>query len=411
MKRSISQILFSLFFIAQTNVYAQTAPAQQGRTYQSQQSGSGYTSVRSTRIIQRRNPYAVQTAPATTPSSPSPAATRNPYVQQYGITNINSSSSIVNSGNPQASIPAKNGSSKDKGYTYRDTISVDGVKRTYNVHLPAGYRTKRAMPLVFCFHGLHLTGQIMMMMTNFNSTADRNGFIVVYPDGIGQAWDDGRHNRGVDDIGFVSAMLQKIGTNVGVDRRRVYASGISNGGYFSQLLACAMPERIAAIGVVGATIMQQAASECHSARPMPIMFFLGTSDPLVAWGDGNSRSLGDLGDLVGVSGIGSLDSAIARYGGLMPVPELINFWTTHNHCPSTTPYTSLEPDKDPSDGTRVKKESYGSSNNEVVLYRIEGGGHTWPGGLPYAPSSVAGKISQDIDACELLWQFFKNKAR
>lgn len=409
MNRAFLLSMLAVLLAPQISVSAQTTQSQQTRRdYQSQRGGSGYTSVRSTRIIQRRNPY-IQQAPPATPAIP--VVPRNPYVQQYGITNLSGTPNTLKTASPQQLPAAVKTSTKEKGYTYRDTLSVDGAKRTFNVHLPPGFRTNRSMPVVFCFHGLRLTGQLMMMISNFNSTADKNGFVVVYPDGIGEAWDDGRSNRGHDDLGFVSAILQKLTTTVGIDRRRVYASGISNGGYFSQLLACAMPDKIAAVGVVGATMMQQAASQCHSNRPMPIMFFLGTSDPLIAWGDGNGRNLGDLGDLVGVSGIGSVDSAIARYGGLLSVPEILNFWTTHNHCPSGTPYSSTEPDRDPSDGTRVKKESYGSSNNEVVLYRIEGGGHTWPGGFPYAPASVAGKISQDIDACDLMWQFFKNKSR
>jgi polyhydroxybutyrate depolymerase len=302
-----------------------------------------------------------------------------------------------------------------KGYSYQDTISIDGMNRTFQCHLPVGYRSLKNMPVVLVFHGLQLNGSLMMFISQFNPISDKNGFVVVYGDGVGKAWDDGRGGRGVDDIAYVCKVIDKVATTVSVDKRRVYACGISNGGYFSQLLACAIPDRLAAIGVVGSTLTQQAANQCHSNRSMPIMFFLGTNDPLIAWGSSGagtaSGELGELADMVGISKIGGVESALARYGGLLPVPEVIDFWTGHNHCSSSHPYSTMEPDRDPKDGTRVRKESWGSSGSEVVLYRIEGGGHTWPGGFPYASSGFAGKISQDINASELMWQFFRTHSR
>lgn len=303
---------------------------------------------------------------------------------------------------------------KNRGYTYADKVNIDGMNRTFQCHLPAGYKNLKNMPLVLVFHGLQLDGLTMMYLSNFNPVSDRNGFVVIYGDGIGKAWDDGRGARGYDDVGYVSKVIEKISNTVSIDRRRVYACGISNGGYFSQLLACAIPDKLAAIGVVGSTMLQQAANRCHSNRSMPIMFFLGTGDPLVAWGSAGSGTangeLNDLVELVGANKIGGVDSAMARFGGIIPVPELIDFWTAHNHC-SSNPYTTMEPDRDPKDGTRVQRQTWGSSGSEVVVYRIEGGGHTWPGGFPYAGREFAGRISQDINASELLWQFFKTKSR
>ncbi len=304
---------------------------------------------------------------------------------------------------------------KQKGYTYQDTISIDGMSRTFQCHLPVGYKSLKSMPIVLVFHGLQLNGSLMMFISNFNPVSDRNGFVVVYGDGVGKAWDDGRGGRGVDDVAYVCKVIDKVASTVSVDKRRVYACGISNGGYFSQLLACAIPDRLAAIGVVGSTLTQQAANHCHSNRSMPIMFFLGTNDPLIAWGSSGagtaSGELNELVELVGASKYGGVESALARYGGLLPVPEVIDFWTAHNHCTSNNPHTTNEPDKDPKDGTRVRREAWGSSGGEVVLYRIEGGGHTWPGGFPYASTGFAGKISQDINASELLWQFFRTHSR
>lgn len=302
-----------------------------------------------------------------------------------------------------------------KGYTYQDTVSIDGMNRTFQCHLPPGYKTLKNMPVVLVFHGLSLNGSLMMFLSQFNPVADRNNFAVIYGDGIDKCWDTGQSGRGVDDVGYVCKVIDKIANTVSIDKRRVYACGISNGGYFSQMLACAIPERIAAIGVVGSTIMQQAANGCHSNKPMPVMFFLGTSDPLISWGSSGASTangeLNELVELVGANKFGGVDSALARYGGLMPVPEMIEFWCAHNQVGAAHANITNEPDKDPRDGTRVRREAYGSSGREVILYRIENGGHTWPGGLPYASSGFAGKISQDINASETLWQFFRTHSR
>lgn len=310
-------------------------------------------------------------------------------------------------------VPTKGDSTK--GYTYQDTVSIDGMNRTFQCHLPPGYKSLKNMPLVLVFHGLQLNGSIMMFLSQFNPVADKNHFAVIYGDGVGKAWDDGHAGRGIDDVGYVNKVIDKVANTVSIDRKRVYACGISNGGYFSQMLACAIPDKIAAVGVVGSTLMQQAANGCRSNRPMPIMFFLGTGDPLIAWGSSGSgtasEELNELVDMVGASKYGGVDSALARFGGLMSVPDMIEFWTNHNQCGSARPYISNEPDRDPKDGTRVRREAYGSMGREVILYRIENGGHTWPGGLPYAPSGMAGKVSQDINASETLWQFFRTHSR
>ena len=132
-------------------------------------------------------------------------------------------------------IPAKN--DKNAGYTYQDTITIDDMKRSFQCHLPPGYKVLKNMPLVLCFHGLGLNGNLMAFISQFNTVADRNGFAVAYGNGINNAWDDGRGGRGIDDVGYVCKVIDKVAATVSIDKRRVYACGISNGGYFSQLLA------------------------------------------------------------------------------------------------------------------------------------------------------------------------------
>ncbi len=308
---------------------------------------------------------------------------------------------------PQTQTGDRQQKTQGRSYDFTDVVTVDGGKRPFSVHIPASYDRTKPTPLVLVFHGVGMTGQMMIPVTGFNGLADRNNFIVVYGDGVGHRWQDGR-NGNADDIAYVNAILTKLPRTVNIDTRRVYAAGLSNGGYFCQLLACALSDKIAAVGVVASTMMDNASSQCTSGRPMPIAFFLGTEDPLIPWGDGRVKDLGKLGEALGLSSIGSIDSSLARYGGLLNVKEMMDFWTSHNRC-SIQPRTTYEPDIDPNDGTKVKKESYGSGSNEVILYSIEGGGHTWPGCLAFP--KMTGRITRDIVASDLLWAFFAAHSR
>lgn len=321
----------------------------------------------------------------------------------------------ANQPNPSAATaaPAHGQQSQQKGKSYHfvDSVMVDGLQRQFQVHVPPGYDRSKPMPVVLIFHGLHMNSTMMMGMTGFNPVADHNNFIAVYGDGINNRWSDGRTSSGVDDIAYVTSLLDKLAKEVNVDRRRIYACGISNGGFFAQVLACNLPDRIAAAGVVASTMMDHTQGMMQGSKAVPIVFFLGTDDPLLPWADGRTKDIGKLGEALGLSSLGSIDNGLARYGGLMTVPETIGFWTGHNNC-SGSPQTRQEADRDPRDGTTVRRESYGSSSNQVVLYTIEGGGHTWPG-CPNlsAISGLTGKISQDIDASNEMWEFFKSHSR
>lgn len=214
-------------------------------------------------------------------------------------------------------------------------------------------------------------------------------------------------SRAVDDVAYVQAVLTRLGTICNIDSRRVYAVGLSNGGFFCQLLACSLPSKIAAIAVVSATAMEQALQKSNGERAIPCMFFLGTDDPLINWQDGKSKTLGKYAKRLGVSEIDPALLDIARYGGFYSAPDLIQFWTNHNKCQGS-PSESYEPDKDPQDGMRVKKSVWGHRGNAVILYTIEGGGHTWPGCIFLSKNQ---KCCQDIDTSEIIWKFFQGESR
>lgn len=285
------------------------------------------------------------------------------------------------------------------------SITVNNLKHTYLVYLPSSYDKSRSLPLVIALHGGGGTGERMINLTlgGLNTLAGKEGFIAVYPDGIEKHWNDGRpqaisrsHKEGVDDVGFISALIDHLDREFGVDRKRVYVTGISNGAKMSFRLACEITDQIAAIATVGGSMVDPVSVYKKPSRPMPVMVIHGTEDPLVLWNGGPIR----------------FPFSKRDFGRSIAVPAAVQFWVTHNQCQPMAAGTD-EPDLDPNDGTRVRKEVYsgGTDNTEVVFYMIEGGGHTWPNGYQYLPEKLVGKTCRDIDANTVIWEFFKRHKR
>jgi polyhydroxybutyrate depolymerase len=341
------------------------------------------------------------------------AQTRSGYssaqqgVQTYGSSGT-AASTKTSAAAPATSASARSNSPQSrqaasKAYDFSDSISSGGTTRTYKVHLPPGYDRSKPIPLVMIFHGIGGTGSLMWHLTQFNVAADKKHFAVVYPDGLNHRWDDGAHvNSG--DLNFISDMIAKLSTQIKVDRRRVYSVGYSNGGHFTMYLAC-QTNLLAGMAIIGSSMIEASAGGCSSSR-IPAIFFLGTSDPIVPSNDqDHNATLGKLGDALGIGSLGSLSVPMAKMGGMMTGEETIEFWARHNGN-SPTPYTTQMPDVDPHDGTTVSRNVYGSSSGEIDYYRILNGGHTWPNAIYNGPSDVVGLVTHDIDATDLIADFF-----
>jgi polyhydroxybutyrate depolymerase len=284
---------------------------------------------------------------------------------------------------------------------HNEFIFHDGMERTYALYVPSSYDEKTSYPLLIILHGGGGTGEGMVKLTNngFNTLAEKEGFIIVYPDGIENHWNDGRgltqyrvHRENIDDVGFISDLIDHLSNELNIDTARVFAAGISNGGMMAQRLACELTDRIAAVGVIASAMSENLHSFCKPSQPIPVLLISGIEDPLVPFEGGE----------VGLFG--------KKYGAVLSVAKTKEFWIENSSC-SPKPQTTYEPDVDLPDGTRVRKEVYGgcSEDAEVVLYIIEGGGHTWPGGLQYLPVRIIGRTSKDIDANMILWDFFKSR--
>jgi len=264
------------------------------------------------------------------------------------------------------------------------TMVHDGATRSYIVHLPTGYTATQKYPLVLNLHGLGESNIKQEHYSHMDDVADSGHFIVVYPEGVNKAWNAGIRGprvTKVDDVGFISALLDTLEAKYSIDAKRIYSCGISNGGFMSYRLACELSNRIAAIASVAGQLTDFMKAACRPSRPVAIMQIHGTDDELVNY----EGALG--------------------YG---PVDSLIHFWLWKDNCKPTPVITKL-PDTDTTDGCTVTKYDYVSCSggSEVALYKIINGGHTWPGGYPV---SFLGKTDEDFNASEEIWKFFKGKS-
>jgi polyhydroxybutyrate depolymerase len=269
-------------------------------------------------------------------------------------------------------------------------INVDGTKRTYLLYVPHSAPKDRPLPLLLVFHGGGGHDYNMPRFTGFDEIAEARGFLVAYPESTNGHWNDGRNLASSDDVGFVRALISELGRSFPVDKSRTYATGISNGGFFSQRLACDLADRITAIASVAATMPEPLVTACHPSRPLSVMFMQGTEDPLVHIEGG----------------------AVARtHGRNISLADAARFWIDHNQT-TKKPVSSGLPSHD-ANGTSVHRDIYGEGkqNTEVVVYTIRGGGHTWPGGQQYLPGFLVGKVNHDINASRVIWEFFSRHAR
>ncbi len=253
------------------------------------------------------------------------------------------------------------------------------------------------MPLVVVLHGGGVLGDpvpVIRRATRFDAKADREGAIVLYPEAVEQHWNDGRglsryrsQRDNIDDVGFISALIDRVAAALPVDRRRVYLTGASNGAMMAYRLACERPSRFAAVAAVIGNL--PASLSCAPDTPVPMLIMNGTADPLMPWAGGD------------------VHFGRQRLGRVRSAEETVARWVAIDGCrgvPSVEPL----PDRAPRDGTRVVRTDYGrcAHGSEVVFYRVEGGGHTWPGGPQETGRLIVGRTSRDIDATDAIWNFF-----
>lgn len=255
------------------------------------------------------------------------------------------------------------------------TIQVGGKVREYFVHLPRGYDGKTALALVFVMHGGTQSPESAERMSGMSRKADQENFIAVYPRGTGvlPTWNSGNccgyaYREKVDDVRFLRALIEKLKRDYSVDPKRIFMTGISNGGMMSYRAACEMADQIAAIAPVeGAQNL-----DCQPSAPVSLLVFHGTADRLVAFDGGETKyQLGPK----------RTDSSVA---------SAVAFWVKQDGCSPDPSHTQVAE-------ARVETYSGCKDGTGVTLYAIEGGRHMWPG-LSLSRNHVA--------ATDILWTFF-----
>ena len=242
----------------------------------------------------------------------------------------------------------------------------------------------------------------MEEMTGFSALADRDGVIVVYPQGVDHSWADGRgttaaDKQHVDDVGFASAMVADISRRASINAKQIYATGPSNGGIFSNRLGCELAATLAGIGPVIGAIASDVAPRCQPASPIAVVAIQSVNDPLVPFNGGQVKENARIGEG------GSVASARATQ----------ELWRAADGCGSQPGVTTLPVRVN--DGTSVVRRQFPGckSGTDVVWYEIQGGGHRWPPHQAATPAEklaarLFGMSSQNIDATETIWQFFKS---
>lgn len=266
-------------------------------------------------------------------------------------------------------------------------LTHDGIERNYTLYVPSSVNWTQPVPLVFVFHGGTGNAESAIRMSGFNKIADQNGFLVVYPNGTGRlsdekllTWNGGdccgfAQEKNVDDVGFVREIVTELQSLAIIDTKRIYATGMSNGGILSQRLACEAADLFAAVAPVAGTLNF---SPCTPSQPISVIEFHGTADQHIPYGGG-----------VGPESLVDVDFA--------SVQDSVNFWVTTNACASQPQSNSF---------ADIQHDVWTgcTASTSVELYTINGGGHAWPGGE--AGRVDADPPTQSISASQLIWEFF-----
>ncbi|MGC2766254.1 MAG: PHB depolymerase family esterase [Candidatus Acidiferrum sp.] len=275
----------------------------------------------------------------------------------------------------------------------RGKMLVDARQRTYDLHVPTNYDGTKDAPLLIALHGRLGTGSDQQRRGHLDRLSDEFGFLVVYPDGLQRSWVDGRgatpsDKSDVDDVKFISALIDTLESKYKVDRSRIYATGMSNGGFMTGRLACDLSDRIAAVAIVGASISENVAADCHPAKPVSALIIQGSEDPLVPFG-------------------GALDDQ----GVALPHDAAVQKFVQVNHCAG-------EPKKDHIPGNTGDRTSLDvttyvgcAGGSEVQSYVVHGAGHAWPGGVPYLPATFVGRTTRNLDGSKVIWEFLSGHSR
>lgn len=269
------------------------------------------------------------------------------------------------------------------------TLEVQGTPRRYRVYLPPGVDPATPVPVVLVLHGFPPVD--MAVVTGMNDEAERRGFLAVYPETAwGEEWVQGcdctpNALRGVDDLVFFDALLADLAGAIAVDPARRFVAGFSNGGMMTYRLACDRAGTFAGFAAVGAAVWAWHRDHCGARTPAPLLMVHGTADPSFPWTGAR------------------IPLVTGEEAEQLALPDHLAFWAAGNGCDGTGVETPLADTHD--DSTRVYRRDWVGCDAPTLFYRVEGGGHTWPGmRVTFGPA--LGPLSRDLDATAAIAEFF-----
>jgi len=262
--------------------------------------------------------------------------------------------------------------------TVEESIIHDGIQRDYTLYFPASYeQNSEDYALIFNFHGFTSNGAQQRLYSRMDLVSDTAQVVMCYPEGIDAAWNVGWNFGSMeDDVGFTAAMIDKFVAEHRINSKKVYACGMSNGGFFSYKLACELNDKIAAVASVTGSLVPGQDAACNPGRAVPVLEIHGTADAVVPY-EGST-------------------------GVAMPIEDVVQFWVDKNACDDDPdiidiPNTSLTDESTAS----IFRYNTCESDTEVQFIKIENGGHTWPDAL-----LDIGVTNRDFNASQYIWEFF-----
>jgi polyhydroxybutyrate depolymerase len=271
-----------------------------------------------------------------------------------------------------------------------------GTERTVILQRTRDVRAT-APPLLIVLHGSGTNAETFRIRNRFDATADREKFVVAYPDAIGKQWRFGQvleqaapENEAIDDVGFIRALIDDLVSRKIVDPARVYVTGVSRGGLMSYTLACSLHDKITAVAPLISPMTDRQRDACRKAQPIPIMAIAGTADKVLPF-----------------------DGQRLPKSRLLSMPDTMDFWRKAHAC--SAPQKRTLPHRDANDPTRIEATTWSECKTgaRVVLYRVEGGGHRLPSlaGEESATEKRTGPRNRDIETADEVWEFFRGFSR
>jgi polyhydroxybutyrate depolymerase len=317
----------------------------------------------------------------------------------------------------------------------QEKIDLDNVTRTYTVHLPTGYNQQQHYPVVILLHPQNVDADDMERLTHFNQVADKNGIIAVYPNATRGEWNievhteqespmgprrgygrrggfgypgggypgggggyPGGQNGGenpngtgnkpepADDVAFINQILDNLPLKYSIDTRRIYATGLGDGGFMAERIGCNLADRVAAIAPVGAAFPKTMI--CLPSRAVPALFISGTDDPVVPYDSGTDKQ---------------------GHFHVLSAEDTAKTWAKYDRCGEKPAQSKIPAPAKGEKDTKTLTYSQCKDDSQVVLYSVKNGGNTWPGGEQYTSEKEIGKTSVAINANDSIWGFLSTK--